>query len=165
MPYPQQPYYNPYQQQPPQNYYYPSGYPSMPMYPGPQSYMMPQQPIPHQPSLENNISSTAQQQVQQQQTSSQPSGMVAQEHNGMVFYMPASEATQQPASGESSYQPAESFVPAYAMPGLPPPTPAPEHPYYYPSAAVPGMTQVPANGATVYYGSTGTANGGAAPGS
>jgi hypothetical protein len=111
------------------------------------------------------MSSTAQQQAQQQQTSSQPSGMVAQEHNGMVFYMPASEATQQPAGGESSYQPAESFVPAYAMPGLPPPTPAPEHPYYYPSAAGPGMTQVPANGATVYYGATGTTNGGAAPGS
>jgi hypothetical protein len=73
--------------------------------------------------------------------------MVAHESNGMVFYVPASEAQQ-----SEHYQPAESFVPSYAMPGLPPPTPAPESAmsYYYPSMPSNGvgMQEV---GTAVYY--------------
>jgi hypothetical protein len=153
MSYTQQPYYNPYQQPPPQNYYYPSNYPSMPMYPGGQGYTIPQQPLSQQAPTEADLTSTSQQQPQQ---SSQPSGMVAQEHNGMVFYTPASEAPQQAQGNESAYQPAESFVPAYAMPGLPPPTP-PENVYYYPHAAMPQAQQ---HGTQMYYGTTGNASGG-----
>ncbi|KXT15173.1 hypothetical protein AC579_3923 [Pseudocercospora musae] len=136
MPYAPGPYYTPYSQQ--QNYYYPSGpgvYPPMPMYaPPPQNYMMSpsgqsmappqQQATPHQQAPQSASSEA------QQETSQSQSGMVAHESNGMVFYMPASEAQQQ-SQGEN-YQPAESFVPSYAMPGLPPPTPAPEAPYFYP---------------------------------
>lgn len=129
------PYYAPYGPPPPQQYYYPhgqGGYQPMPMYaPPPQSYMMsppvpamPPQQAPPQPPPSQPTESDSQQAAQA------PSGMVAHESNGMVFYLPASEAPQQP-QGES-YQPAESFVPSYAMPGLPPPTPAPETSYYYP---------------------------------
>ncbi|KAK5164887.1 uncharacterized protein LTR77_009551 [Saxophila tyrrhenica] len=135
--YGQQPYYSPYPPQ--QGYYYPppgpNGYPQMPMYmmpPPHQGYMLPapgppmhsQPPPPPPPQQDRPVSSTSEQQAQQSQ-----SGMVAHESNGMVFYVPASEAQ----SSEQHYQPAEGFVPAYAMPGLPPPTPAPENqmPYYY----------------------------------
>jgi hypothetical protein len=152
MSYSQQPYYNPYQQQPPQSYYYPTTYPPMPMYAGSQGYMMPQQPLNQQSHNETDATSTSQQQSQQ---SSQPSGMVAQEHNGMVFYTPASEATQQAQGNEATFQPAESFVPAYAMPGLPPPTP-PENVYYYPHAALPQTQQ---SGTAVYYGATSNPSG------
>jgi hypothetical protein len=71
--------------------------------------------------------------------------MVAHESNGMVFYVPASEA-----QSSEQYQPAESFVPAYAMPGLPPPTPAPDNQmqYYYPPMPHSGMQEV---GTGVYY--------------
>ncbi|KAF7197851.1 hypothetical protein HII31_00940 [Pseudocercospora fuligena] len=136
MPYAPGPYYPPYSQQ--QNYYYPPGpgvYPPMPMYaPPPQNYMM---SPPGQSMAPPQQQATPQQQAAQpassdpqQETSQSQSGMVAHESNGMVFYMPASEAQQQ-SQGEN-YQPAESFVPSYAMPGLPPPTPAPEAPYFYP---------------------------------
>ncbi|KAK3068652.1 hypothetical protein LTR53_013619, partial [Teratosphaeriaceae sp. CCFEE 6253] len=68
------------------------------------------------------------------------SGMMAHESNGMVFYVPRSDIPDSHAEGgqsqQNEYQPAESFVPTYAMPGLPPPTPAPEglgpQGYYYP---------------------------------
>lgn len=70
------------------------------------------------------------------------SGMVAHESNGMVFYVPASEAQQ-----SEQYQPAESFVPSYAMSGLPPPTPPESTTYYYPSVAA-GMHEV---GTALYY--------------
>lgn len=125
MQYGQQPYYQPF---PPQQAYYysppgPNSYPSMPMYMPPQGYMIPPPAQPEQP-----------QQPPSQPSEDQPpqsqSGMVAHESNGMVFYLPASEASQQEQS--QNYQPAESFVPSYAMPGLPPPTPAPETTYYYP---------------------------------
>nr|OQO25735.1 hypothetical protein B0A51_10199 [Rachicladosporium sp. CCFEE 5018] len=70
-----------------------------------------------------------------------PSGMVAHESNGMVFYLPAADVAQQPsAPSATEYQPAESFVPAYAMPGLPPPTPGPEESgYYYPAVDAGGQ--------------------------
>lgn len=131
------PYYTQYSSQQP-GYYYPSapgGYPAGPMYvPPQQNYMLsppsappmppqhssPQQQGPHAPEHEH----------QQHQSSQSQSGMVAHESNGMVFYMPASEASQE--SQGDNYQPAEGFVPSYAMPGLPPPTPAPEQSYYYP---------------------------------
>ncbi|USW53849.1 Putative Btz domain-containing protein [Septoria linicola] len=132
MPYAPGPYYTQYPPQP-QGYYYPpgsNGYNSMPMYmPLPQqTYAMsppsapplpPQQSTPQQPSTQPPVDDPQ----------AAPSGMVAHESNGMVFYLPASEAPSQ-AQGEA-YQPAESFVPSYAMPGLPPPTPAPESTYYY----------------------------------
>ncbi|KXT03054.1 hypothetical protein AC578_691 [Pseudocercospora eumusae] len=136
MPYAPGPYYAPYSQQ--QNYYYPSGpgvYPSLAMYapPPPQNYMMspPGQgmaPAQQQATPQQQAAQAASSEAQQETIQSQ-SGMVAHESNGMVFYMPASEAQQQ-SQGEN-YQPAESFVPSYAMPGLPPPTPAPEAPYFY----------------------------------
>lgn len=179
MQYSQQAYYPPYAQS--QGYYYPSGYPPMHMYSAAQNYAMPpaqqnfaaQQPHSHhqhhysqsfQPMSEEAVNqdhtATTKLPSPQPQASSQ-SGMVAQEVNGMVFYMPASEAAQQQqdAGADSSYQPAESFVPAYAMPGLPPPTPAPENAaaaaaaYYY-SYQQPGMyypqsaaTAMPGHGA------------------
>lgn len=130
MGYGQSGYYPSYQMQ--QNYYYsplgPNGYQAMPMYMQPgQGYMMQQpqqqQAPPAQPPSQPNDD-------QSQQSSQAQSGMVAHESNGMVFYLPAAEAQQQPQS--ENYQPAESFVPSYAMPGLPPPTPAPDAAYYYP---------------------------------
>ncbi|SMY19049.1 unnamed protein product [Zymoseptoria tritici ST99CH_1A5] len=137
MGYPPNPYYAPYAV-PPQNYYYPSGpaFAQMPMYQPQQNYMLstPTQQPPPQPSV-----------VDAQQAAA-PSGMVAHESNGMVFYMPAGDAAQQPAQGGSAgadYQPAESFVPSYAMPGLLPPTPGPEpggQPgFYYPSGSAGGF--------------------------
>lgn len=59
----------------------------------------------------------------------------------MVFYVPRSEVQEQDQTGgQQNYQPAESFVPSYAMPGLPPPTPAPEmEGFYYPPQTVPQM--------------------------
>lgn len=106
--------------------YYPQ---PMQMYmPPSQGYMPPQQQPSSQPHPEQSQQSESQQ--QQQQDDSAPSGMVAHESNGMVFYLPASEAQHQPT--QDQYQPAESFVPSYAMPGLPPPTPAPDASYYYP---------------------------------
>lgn len=140
MPYGGQGYYPPLSQQ---GYYYPpgpNGYQPMQMYvPPPQGYMMspptgsmppPASALQHPPSQPQEHDQQSQQQAQRPQSQSQ-SGMVAHESNGMVFYMPASEAPQQ-TQGEN-YQPAESFVPSYAMPGLPPPTPAPETNYHYPS--------------------------------
>lgn len=116
-------YYPPYQPQQ-QGMYYP---PPMQMYaPQSQGYMAP----PQQSQQPRESSQRPQSQHSQQQEDSAPSGMVAHESNGMVFYLPASEAQQQ--SSTEQYQPAESFVPSYAMPGLPPPTPAPEAAYYYP---------------------------------
>lgn len=111
-----------YPQYPPQQGYYYQP-PPMPMYMPQQGYNMPppqQAAPPPQPSAEPRSES---------QQASQ-SGMVAHESNGMVFYMPAAEAQQQ--STQEHYQPAESFVPSYAMAGLPPPTPAPDTSYYYP---------------------------------
>ncbi|KAK3709116.1 hypothetical protein LTR37_011095 [Vermiconidia calcicola] len=149
--YGQPPYYAQYPPQ--QNYYYsppgPNGYPQMPVYmmappppPPPPGYMVPAQapPMPaQQPPAEQQRpeSSATDQQL--------PSGMVAHESNGMVFYVPASEAQQ-----SDQYQPAEGFVPSYAMPGLPPPTPAPDSqmPYYYPQMSHSGMQEV---GTAVYY--------------
>jgi hypothetical protein len=111
-----------------QNMYY---QPPMPMYmPQAQGYLGPQQQAPAQPHHEPAQRPQSQHQAPQQQEDSAPSGMVAHESNGMVFYLPASEAQQQPT--QEHYQPAESFVPSYAMPGLPPPTPAPDASYYYP---------------------------------
>ena len=131
MGYGQSPFYPPYP--PPQQYYYsppgPNGYPPMPMYMPQQGYpMMPPPPpsaqqMPSEPQPPMPQPSEEQEQPQQAQ-----SGMVAQERNGMVFYVPQSEAQDQ----GHQYQPAESFVPSYAMPGLPPPTPAPDAAYYYP---------------------------------
>jgi hypothetical protein len=129
------PYYAAYPV-PQQNYYYPSaaGYAQMQPYAQHQNYILSQpqtQPQQPQPSAEDS--------------SAAPSGMVAHESNGMVFYMPASEASQQPAqAGAGEYQPAESFVPSYAMPGLLPPTPGPEpggaqQGFYYPSGQVGGF--------------------------
>ena len=150
--YGQPPFYGPYPPQ--QTYYYsppgPNVYPQMPVYmvppPPPQGYMVPppgppmvpQQPPPQQQS-------SGEQQPQQQPSEQQQSGMVAHESNGMVFYVPASEAQQ-----SENYQPAEGFVPSYAMPGLPPPTPAPDHQmgYYYPPMPQSGMQEV---GTAVYY--------------
>ena len=139
-------------QPPPQNFYYPppgaNGYPQMQMYMmPPQGYIVPppRHQMPHQqaplPPPQPPPSQPPDEQPQQPQPQS---GMVAHESNGMVFYVPASEAQQ-----SEQYQPAESFVPSYAMPGLPPPTPAPESSmgYYYPQMQ-PGMQEV---GAGVYY--------------
>jgi hypothetical protein len=146
-----------YSQYPPQqNFYYsppgPNGYPQMPppmymMPPPPQGYMHPPPGppmIPQQPPAEQSrpMSSSGEEQGTQ-------SGMVAHESNGMVFYVPASEAQ----SSEQQYQPAEGFVPSYAMPGLPPPTPAPDTSmqYYYPPMPHGGMQDV---GSGVYYPAT-----------
>lgn len=115
-----------YPQYPPQHgMYYPQ---PMQMYmPPSQGYMAPpQQPL----SQPQHDQTQAQEGQREQREDAAPSGMVAHESNGMVFYIPASEAQQQPS--QEHYQPAESFVPSYAMPGLPPPTPAPEATYYYP---------------------------------
>lgn len=154
--YGQQPYYPPYAPQQP-NYYYsppnPNGYPPMPMYQmPPQGYMAPP-PMgaypsgPPQPPPSQPMDEPPQQQPHHHAQPSQ-SGMVARESNGMVFYTSAADAQAQ----EGNYQPAESFVPTYAMPGLPPPTPAPESQmsYYYPPPMPPheGMQEV---GSAVYY--------------
>ncbi|KAF2482708.1 CASC3/Barentsz eIF4AIII binding-domain-containing protein [Neohortaea acidophila] len=137
-PFGQAAYYAPYGAPPPQTYYYPQSaphsYAQMPMYPmgaqhgymvGAHGQQMPQQQHPHhhQHSLPQPSSSVP------NDVQRAPSGMVAHESNGMVYYVPASEAQQ-----SEQYQPAEGFVPTYAMPGLPPPTPAPEGSmeYYYP---------------------------------
>ncbi len=81
---------------------------------------------------------------QQHNPEAPQSGMVAHESNGMVFYVPASEA-----QSSEQYQPAEGFIPSYALPGLPP-TPAPDNQmqYYYPPVAPGGMQDV---GIGVYY--------------
>lgn len=119
---PQAMYYPQYPAQP--GMYYP---PQMQMYmPPSQGYMAP----PQQPAPQQQDQPQRSENQQQQQEDPAPSGMVAHESNGMVFYIPASEAQQQ--SSQEHYQPAESFVPSYAMPGLPPPTPAPDANYYYP---------------------------------
>lgn len=125
-PYGQVPYYPPYAQPQAPGYYYPppapNGYaplPPMPVFvPPPQpAYMMPPQPPPVQEQQHSEDGSTPQQ-----------SGMVARESNGMVFYMPASEAQQQ----DQPQFPAESFVPtAASYPVAMPPTPGPEAGYYY----------------------------------
>lgn len=131
VPYPQGSYYAPYPSQQ-QGYYYPpgpNGYNSMPMYmPPQQNYMLSPPSAPPLPPPQSPPQQRPSQPVESEETSA-PSGMVAHESNGMVFYLPAAEAPAQ-AQGEN-YQPAESFVPAYAMPGLPPPTPAPDSTYYY----------------------------------
>ncbi|WPH01781.1 Hypothetical protein R9X50_00463400 [Acrodontium crateriforme] len=132
MGYSQPAYYPAYPTQ--QGYYYsPSdhnGYQAMGMYMQPgQTFMLPQPrgPLQQAPQSQQSLQQTD----DSQQVSAQaPSGMVAHESNGMVFYLPAAEAQQQ--SQNENYQPAESFVPSYAMPGLPPPTPAPDAAYYYP---------------------------------
>ncbi|KAI7517801.1 hypothetical protein KC316_g20629, partial [Hortaea werneckii] len=115
-------------------YYYsppgPNGYQQMPMYMPPQGYMIPQPMPPHPPHQPEHQQHHQHQGAQDQDAQHQQSqsGMVAQERNGMVFYVPQSEAQDQ----GQGYQPAEGFVPSYAMPGLPPPTPAPDANYYYP---------------------------------
>lgn len=141
MPYAPAPYYPAYPPQ--QSYYYPptgpNGHMPMQMYmPGPQAYVVPPKHVPHQPT-QPPVPAEIQPGEPQHQHRHQPSqsGMVAHESNGMVFYLPATEAQQQ-ASAED-YQPAEGFVPSYAMPGLPPPTPAPESLPYYGNVPVPGM--------------------------
>ena len=120
-----------------QNMYY---QPPMHMYmPQAQGYMPPQQQQqatsqqPPHDSTQSQHQQAPPQQQQQDDPAAAPSGMVAHESNGMVFYLPASEAQQQSQSSQEHYQPAESFVPSYAMPGLPPPTPAPDASYYYPT--------------------------------
>ncbi|CAK3949154.1 Hypothetical predicted protein [Lecanosticta acicola] len=133
-------YAQPYYGYPPQQGFYyppgPSGYQPMPMYVPPhQGYPMMSPPAPTmsqppQAAAQQPPSQPVEAEQEQQSQSQSQSGMVAHESNGMVYYMSASEAQQQP-QGES-YQPAESFVPSYAMPGMPPPTPAPESAYYYP---------------------------------
>ena len=156
------PPYVPPQQQP--NYYYSppnhNGYPPMPpMYQmPPQGYMGPpmsapyqpqqQQPPPHPPSQPHEDHQHQQQHSHHQPQPSQ-SGMVAHESNGMVFYTRQSDTQGQ---GEN-YQPAESFVPSYAMPGLPPPTPAPENSmsYYYPQHMGDGGMGMQEVGTGVYY--------------
>lgn len=152
--YGQPPYYPQYPPQ--QGFGYspggPGAYHPMPMYmmPPAPGYMLPHQTAP--PPLETPISlpmtspdrPPSHATDDQNQQSSQ-SGMVAHESNGMVFYVPASEA-----QSSEQYQPAEGFVPAYAMPGLPPPTPAPDNQmqYYYPPMPHSGMQEV---GTGVYY--------------
>ncbi|RMZ11407.1 hypothetical protein D0864_00993 [Hortaea werneckii] len=132
MPYGQPPYYPQYPPQQP--YYYsppgPNGYQQMPMYMPPQGYMIPQPMPPHPPHQPEHQQHHQHQGAQDQDAQHQQSqsGMVAQERNGMVFYVPQSEAQDQ----GQGYQPAEGFVPSYAMPGLPPPTPAPDANFYYP---------------------------------
>lgn len=128
------PYYSHYPP-PPQQYFYPQGpggYQQVPIYvPFQQGDMV----SPSEPALPQQLAiqapSSGSTQADSQRAAQPPSGMVAHESNGMVFYLPASEAVQH-TQGEG-YQPAESFVPSYAMPGLPPPTPAPEASYYYAS--------------------------------
>lgn len=156
--YGQMPFYGSYPSQ--QNYYYPpqgqEGYPPMQqMHMGAhhQNYMMGAQMHhqqdsrhmpPHPMSQPHQDSASSEQESQQSQ-----SGMVAHESNGMVFYAPASEAQQ-----TDHYQPAEGFVPSYAMPGLPQSGHASEHmPYYYPHMGPQqqqhgGMQEV---GSAVYY--------------
>jgi len=164
MSYAQSSYYAPYPPQ--QNYYYsppgPHGYPPMPMYMHPQGYpMMPppapmpqqQQPTDPPPSQSNDEPPKAQPAAP---AAPSQSGMVAHESNGMVFYLPASEAQEQEQS--QNYQPAEGFVPSYAMPGLPPPTPAPETSaaaYYYPPMPPQMQEMMPVNSG-VYYPPQGT---------
>lgn len=132
-------YYAPFAPQ--QSYYFSplgsNGYAApLPMYIPPQAYGItsptaqaivaqpqPQQPPP--PPIEDS---------NQQQTGQGDgrSDMMAHEINGMVFYTRRSDLEQQQQDSQQ-YQPAENFVPSYAMPGLPPPTPAPEtSAYYYP---------------------------------
>jgi hypothetical protein len=122
---PMMPYYSHYPPHHPphhQGYYYPPAPAGYPMYMAPNYSVPPMQQ--HNTPRQLDATPTASQSQSQSQ-----SGMVAHESNGMVFYMPASEAPSQ-SQGED-YQPAESFVPSYAMPGLPPPTPAPDTTYYY----------------------------------
>ena len=65
--------------------------------------------------------------------------MVARERNGMVFYVPQSEAEQEPPQEPTTHYPsthegyalAESFVPGY-HPQAMPITPGPEAAYFYP---------------------------------
>ncbi|KAF2773769.1 hypothetical protein EJ03DRAFT_68724 [Teratosphaeria nubilosa] len=140
-------YYPPFAPQQP--YYYsppgPNGYPPpmsgyMP-YPGYGMMPPPAQSVPPQQALQPHTVADG-----GQDQSGGQSEMVAHESNGMVFYTPRSNLEQQPQEGQN-YQPAESFVPQYAMPGLPPPTPAPENSaYYYPHMA-PQMFYPPAQGA------------------
>lgn len=161
MPYGQSPFYAPqvYPPQPQQQHYYyspptaPDAYAPMPMYMSgpPQSYPMMPPPAQHLPPPQPELPASEQQESQQ---GGGQSGMMAHESNGMVFYVPRSEVQEQDA-GQQNYQPAESFVPSYAMPGLPPPTPAPEASagYYYPAPqmqGVQGMGQGP-----MYYSTAG----------
>ena len=158
--YNQQGYYASYAPQQPNYYYSPpnhNGYPPMPMYQMPhQSYMGPPMggtPYQHPPPAPTASQPMEESHHQQQQSRHQPqpsqSGMVAHESNGMVFYTSASEAQTQ--GGGENYQPAESFVPSYAMPGLPPPTPAPENQmshFYYGQPPMDAMQEV---GTGIYY--------------
>lgn len=136
VPYGQPPFYAPYPPQQ-QQYYYsppgPNGYQPMPMYMPSHGYPIPppaeMAPVPqHMPPQAGPIQPAEGPQEPQSQSS-----MVARESNGMVFYVPQSEV-EQDQSGSHVYQPAADFVPSYALPGLPPPTPAPESSaaYYYP---------------------------------
>lgn len=108
----------------------------LPMYIPPQGYgvvspmaqPMAPQPPPQQPPTQPIEGSNQQQSGQ----GDGRSDMMAHEINGMVFYTRRSDLEQQQQDSQQ-YQPAENFVPSYAMPGLPPPTPAPEtSAYYYP---------------------------------
>ncbi|KAK5129584.1 hypothetical protein LTR08_003049 [Meristemomyces frigidus] len=101
--------------------------PMAPPMPPPQQQSFQEQPPQSAPSNTNTQESTAQ------------SGMIARERNGMVFYVPQSEAEQEPETQyqsaesfvptEGQYQPAESFVPGYAAM---PVTPGSEGAYFYP---------------------------------
>lgn len=145
----------------PQQYYYspPEAYgPSqaqpgiyMPALPPPPQYpqfasAMPPPPPPPQPAPPEH-SQHPQQPQHTPAASTGASGMLAHESNGMVFYVPRSEAESHAGASQPQFQPAESFVPSYAMPGLMhmgvgmgmgvgmPPTPAPDGssgaPWYY----------------------------------
>jgi hypothetical protein len=139
MGYPQNSYYTPFPMAS-QNFYHPSApaYAQMQMYQPQQNYMLSQQQQhqPQQPQLQPPA------EIQESAAAAAPSGMVAHESNGMVFYLPASEASQHNTQAGGDYQPAESFVPSYAMPGLLPPTPGPEpgaRGFFYPSGQVGGF--------------------------
>ncbi|KAF2862935.1 PhyH-domain-containing protein [Piedraia hortae CBS 480.64] len=117
----------PHAQQP---YYYlarPPGYLSpMAMYVAPQDY----EAVPQPPQSVDEASSA--QGTTKPQGSANKSDMMAHEVNGMVVYMPRSEAEKQQKEGRS-YQPAEGFVPSCAV-SAPQPTPPPPPPtsYYQP---------------------------------
>lgn len=151
----QQPYYGQTQYYPSyapqQSYYQPPpdmhGYSSMSMYMPPQQNYMVSQPGSMIPNGSFSSGELPPPQTPTADTSSNPappqSGMVAHESNGMVFYVPAAEAQQ-----SAQYQPAEGFVPSYAMPGLPPPTPAPENAMEFYHTPYPAMED---SGGAGYY--------------
>ena len=162
------PYYNSYGPAPPlqqqQQYYYSPPEPhhqlgayqqphGMPAYftPQQQAYMPPSAPHQHVPPPHHQQQQHGQsfheaplfQQQPAQPMAEEPTqqhGMVARERNGMVFYVPQSEAGQEQPLQETTAQyplqheafvPAEGFVPGYHAQGMPM-TPGPEQAYFYP---------------------------------